>query len=195
MKIAIKPPGALARMRSLAQTGPYAIALRFIDQLYRRLTGAPLWTLSAVKPKLLLGGQHYPRGYTAMSAYGIKSIVNMRESHHCDLTKQIGGQRHLHLPTIDNTPPLLEDLLRGVEFVSESIENGDAVYIHCGIGVGRAPTMAAAYLISLGLSPAEALRDIKRVRPFVHLTPAQRQTLDEFASLWARQRGAGTCQN
>ncbi len=179
-----QPTSQLIRMRSLLRTGPRPIALRFIDQLYRRLTGGPLWRLSAVSPQLLLGGQHYPRGYAAMRAYGISAIVNLREAHHNDVARGIGGPQHLHLPTIDNTAPTLLDLQRGVAFVRAEIESGGKVYIHCGVGVGRAPTLTAAYLISTGLSPAAALRQIKAARPFVHLTAGQRRALAEFAEQW-----------
>ena len=35
------------------------------------------------------------------------------------MSKQgIGGERHLHLPTVDHTPPSVIDLMRGVAFIS-----------------------------------------------------------------------------
>ncbi len=193
MNASTKPTKAVSRAGSLLRTGPFPIALRFVDQLYRLLTGAPLWKLSAVTPQLLLGGQHYPRGYAAMLSYGITTIVNMREAHHCDEAKGIAGERHLHLATIDNMPPALDDLLRGVEFLDCEIKLGGAVYIHCGVGVGRAPTMTAAYLVSTGMSPADALRRIKKARPFIHLTAAQRQVLDEFEQHWQKSHLKSLC--
>jgi hypothetical protein len=41
--------------------------------------------------------------------------------------------------------------------------------------------MAAAYLISTGLSLKEALVEIKRVRPFVRPREPQRRQLERFA--------------
>ena len=122
-----------------------------------------------------------------MLDYGISAIVNMRQKH-SDVDKGIQGKRHLQLATTDNTAPSVEDLLRGVNFVREEIEHGGKVYIHCAVGCGRAPTMTAAYLISTGLSPKNALKRIKKVRPFINLTKMQKHVLDEFAAAWAERR-------
>ena len=182
-------PHPLTRVVSLAKTGPLPILLRFVDQFYRKLSGAPLWHLSEVTPQLFVGGQHFRSGYQTIREHGITAIVNMRESHHSDVTKGIAGERHLHLATLDNTPPAVADLMRGAEFARQEINRGGKVYIHCGVGVGRAPTMAAAYLITTGLSPEAALRQIKAVRPFIHLTARQRAVLDDFASIWQKSGG------
>ena len=112
-----KPPNPLRRLGGHLKTGPRAIALRWADVLHRRVIGAPIWGLSAVSANLLLGGQHYyQRGYRRMLDYGITAVVNMRRRH-SDIDKGIAGERHLQLATVDNTPPSVEDLLRGVEFI------------------------------------------------------------------------------
>ena len=188
-------PSPLARMASLAKTGPVPILLRFIDQGHRKMSGAPLWKLSAVTPQLLLGGQHSPRGWRAMQDAGISAIVNLREARFSDSAKGIGGERHLHLATVDNTPPTIADLMRGAAFIAAEIQRGGKVYVHCGVGVGRAPTMTAAYLITTGLSPAAALQTIKKTRPFIHLTPSQRRVLDEFARAWQKPPDDQRCPN
>lgn len=180
----VKPSPPHKRILSLASTGPRAILLRFIDQAYRKIGGAPLWTLSQVTPQLFLGGQHHRRGWRAMQARGITAIVNLRETKFSDAAKGIGGERHLHLATVDNTPPTVADLMRGAALIGDEIQRGGKVYIHCGVGVGRAPTMTAAFLMTTGLSAEEALRQIKKTRPFVHLTDEQRDALDEFARRW-----------
>ena len=181
-----KAPHPLARVKSLLRTGPWALCLRFADQSWRLLTGAPLWRLSRVTPRLYVGGQHYPRGYGRMLDHGITAVVNLRETHHSDVQKGIAFERHLHLATPDNTPPSMQALLRGAAFAHDAMARG-SVYVHCGIGVGRAPTLAAAILIADGLTPDEAMNQIKRVRPFVHLTPGQRLALDDFADAWHSQ--------
>ncbi|MYH66890.1 MAG: dual specificity protein phosphatase family protein [Chloroflexi bacterium] len=191
MTVAPAPPHPLLRLRSLLRTGPLPLALRLLDQLARRTTGAPIWRLCAVTPQLLVGGQHYRRGYAKMRAYGITAILNMR-GERCDLARGIGGERYLQLATIDNTPPSLEDLRRGSDFIREEIRRGGKVYVHCAVGCGRAPTMAAAYLVSTGLPADEALRRIKHARPFVHPTPEQRAALAAFA---ARCSSDAPCPN
>jgi protein-tyrosine phosphatase len=88
--------------------------------------------------------------------------------------------RYLHLPTIDDTAISAEHLERGIAFIREVIQEGGKVYIHCGAGVGRAPTMAAAYLISAGHSLEESLALIRKVRPFITITPPQMEQLRQF---------------
>lgn len=189
-----KPPNPLIRIGDHLRTGPRAIALRWYDVFHRRSTGAPVWELSAITPQLLCGGQHHPRGYQRMLDYGITAIVNMRRKH-SDIEKGIGGERHLQLATTDNTPPSVEDLQRGVDFISEEIERGGKVYIHCAVGCGRAPTMTAAYLISKGLMPEDALKRIKKIRPFISLTKKQKRVLQDFAAYWAERSGSAPCQD
>ncbi len=189
-----KPPHPLSRLASLVSAGPRAVCLRWVDQVYRRTTGVPVWALSAVTPQLLVGGQHYKPGYQRMLDYGVTAIVNMRKEH-SDVKSGVAGERHLHLATVDNTPPSLNDLQRGAEFIGDEIERGGKVYIHCAVGCGRAPTMVAAYLISTGLSPESALKRIKKVRPFIHPTRSQKLVLEAFAADWADRRSADTCQD
>jgi len=55
--------------------------------------------------------------------------------------------------------------------------------------VGRAPTLAAAYLISTGMTLDEALATIRRTRPFINITPPQMALLVEYE---AQQRAVPT---
>lgn len=173
---------SLERMLSLLQTGPRGLLWRFVDQIGRKWTGAPVWRLSRVTPNLYVGGQHSAKGWPAMEQVGITAVINLREAHHDDQRKGIGGAAHLHLPTRDNTPPRLEDLELGVAFIRQELARGGKVYVHCGVGVGRAPSLVAAYLISIGYDVDAAIRYIRRARPFIHLTPGQMRRLREYAA-------------
>ncbi|MCE2472639.1 MAG: dual specificity protein phosphatase family protein [Anaerolineae bacterium] len=188
-----KPPNPLLRLGGHLKTGPRAIALRWADVLHRRVLGSPIFELSEISPNLLLGGQHYyQRGYQRMLEYGITAVVNMRRQH-SDIDKGIAGERHLQLATVDNTPPSVDDLMRGVAFISAEIERGGKVYVHCAVGCGRAPTMTAAYLVSTGLEPDAALQRIRQVRPFINPTRKQKQVLSDFAAYWAERGAAAPC--
>ena len=184
-----KPPNLGKRIVKFVRTGPRAIRLRLEDDLHRRTYGASRQKHSEITPQLHVGGQHRRKGYRRLLKRGITAIVNMREAKYSDEKKGIGGERHLHLPTIDHTPPSLKDLRRGVAFIAEEIEvHGGKVYIHCRAGCGRAPSMAAAYLISTGMSRKEALKFIKKKRPFISLNKNQRRVLDEFEAIWRAER-------
>ena len=160
---------------------PVALGWRFFDQIMRNFKGAPVVHLSSITSQLYVGGQHHTKGWEQMQAMGITAIVNLREATYDDHASGIAPERYLHLPTVDNTPPSLEALRIGVAFISDEIERGGRVYVHCASGVGRAPTLAAAYLISTGLTPREALKTIKKVRPFIAPRSSQKKQLALFA--------------
>lgn len=179
MTQAAKPPSPFARIISLVRTGPRALLLRFYDQTRRKLTGTPVWGLSRITPNLYIGGQHTT--LKGLQREGITAVVNMREVKYNDLKRGIGGDRHLHLATMDNTPPTLDDLERGADFIAAEIKEGGKVYIHCGVGVGRAPSMAAAYLIKHEkMTAVDAMGLIRLTRPFVHPTGREMRQLIDY---------------
>ena len=55
-----------------------------------------------------------------------------------------------------------------IELIHLLISNGSCVYIHCDIGISRAPTIVAAYLMKYhDFSLLESIRFIKQRRPRV----------------------------
>lgn len=59
----------------------------------------------------------------------------------------------IRLSTVDLVGvPSLEYIHRGVDFALKHREQGTSVYIHCKAGRSRSATIAAAYLIRVGMS-------------------------------------------
>jgi len=166
--------------RQLRQQGLVNTLIEAADQTVRAVTGAPTRRMSEVTPSLGIGGQHSRRGLSRLRERGFTAVVNMRRESD-DQARGIALDRYLYLPTIDNTPPTIEHLRDGARFIGDEIERGGKVYVHCWEGVGRAPTMAAAYLVSTGLTTAEAWKMIRAVRPFIRPTPFQVAQLEAFA--------------
>jgi len=146
---------------------------------YTKLTGLPTLSFSRVTPQLYVGAQHNARGKALLERHGIHYAINMRDEYD-DAANGIALQNYCYLPTIDDTAPSLEHLQKGVQFIHEAIRGEGKVYIHCAGGIGRAPTMALAYLISTGLSLEEAIALIKRARPFINIMPPQLEVLRDF---------------
>jgi protein-tyrosine phosphatase len=136
------------------------------------LTGIPILRFSRVTPSLFVGPQFKKPGLLHLQRHGIHAVINMRIEFD-DAEFGLAPNRYLHLPTVDDDAPSREHLIRGVEFIEDAVKSGHKVYIHCGAGVGRAPTMAAAYLISKGIPLNQALQRIQAVRPFIYLMPPQ----------------------
>ncbi|MGD2057577.1 MAG: dual specificity protein phosphatase family protein [Anaerolineales bacterium] len=153
-----------------------------IELLARLILGSPLRRFSQVNPHLFVGGQYRPRGWKRMKRWGIDAVVNMRVEYD-DEQAGIAPEHYLHLPTIDTTPPSIEQLEMGVQFIQAEIDHGHGVYIHCEAGVGRSIAMAAAYLIRVkGMSPIEAWSEIRKTRPFIRPTVSQRARIQAFAA-------------
>ena len=143
------------------------------------ITGVPLLQYCQVTPNLYVGSQFNLRGKRVLEKQGINSCVNMRIERD-DAALGLALAQYLHLPTIDDAAPSIEHLHKGVAFIHDILHSGGKVYIHCGAGVGRAPTMAAAYLIAQGRTLSEAVDIIRKVRPFITITPPQLAQLQQF---------------
>ena len=165
----------------LTRQGVRVTLLWAADHATRILTGAPLQSVSQITRHLHVGGQYRRRGWSRLAERGITAVVNMR-SEFDDNDAGIAPARYLHLPTLDDHAPTLDQLGAGTAFVAEEVARSGKVYIHCGSGVGRAPTMAAAYLVGTGLSIEEAWARIRRVRPFIRPTAEQVDQLERFAA-------------
>ena len=150
------------------------------DHVARILTGAPIRRVSQITPRLHVGGQYRRRGWSTLESRGITAVVNLRIEFD-DAEAGIAPEHYLYLPTDDDHAPTLEALSTGVAFIAEEIKGGGAVYVHCGSGIGRAATMAAAYLIDSGLTPDEAWARIRKDRPFIRPTPPQLQQIEHYA--------------
>ena len=166
-------------VRRMRTQGVYTTLLWMHGRGIPYLTGVPLLQYSQVTPQLYVGPQFRKPGKDMLEANGIRACVNMRIEKD-DAQYGLALERYLHLPTIDDQAPSFEHLDQGVSFIRETIQSGGKVYIHCAGGVGRAPSMAAAYLIAEGRSLEEALASIRKVRPFISITPPQMQQLQLY---------------
>jgi protein tyrosine phosphatase (PTP) superfamily phosphohydrolase (DUF442 family) len=164
----------------LTRQGLRVTALWAADHAVRIITGAPIRRVSQITPQLHVGGQYRRPGWPRLAARGITAVVNVRVEFD-DNDAGIAPPRYLHLPTVDDEPPTLEQLHAGVDFIADEIGQGGGIYVHCGAGVGRAATVAAAYLVSTGLAPAQAWARIREVRPFVRPKPVQVAQVERFA--------------
>lgn len=154
-----------------------------------KLTGIPLLQFSEVTPQLYVGPQYGVQGKKALEAAGIDHCVNMRVEFD-DAAHGLAMANYCHVPVVDDDAPSIEQLWRGVQFIRDAIAAGGKVYIHCAGGIGRAPTMAAAYLISEGMTLDHAILTIQKVRPFIQIMPVQMQQLKVFESIQERQYDA-----
>ena len=171
-------------LRILFTRGPYLALMAGIDRLVRIVSGHPWYRYGYITPNLIVGGQPGQRAWEYMHELGVTAVINMRSEYDYEIKLESGSIEYMNLPTIDHTAPTIEHLQEGVTFIQEHIENGDKVYLHCWEGLGRGPTMAAAYLVTTGMTPDAAWEKIQESRPFVNPNKEQRARLQEFRQAW-----------
>ncbi len=98
-----------------------------------------------------------------------------------------GGFEYLHEPVPDVGAPTPEQIDRVMEFLVRNADHGGKmVLVHCGAGLGRSGTVAAAFLVRQGWEPRAAIARVRELRPFSIETEEQEQAVVAYA---ARMRG------
>jgi len=127
------------------------------------------------------GGEISPDNWHRLSREKrITAVLNLR-SEHQDTFSSPWPVAYLWLPVADFTRPTQEQLRIGVQFIQTAVTAGERVLIHCNMGIGRSPTMAAAYLVWSGTSVKEAIRQIEEAAVGVKSPVFNKEALAELA--------------
>jgi predicted protein tyrosine phosphatase len=143
-----------------------------------------VFDLHFVTPGLALGACFPMEGAARLAGeHGIARVVDVRVER-CDdeAVLRLHGIRLLHLPTEDTRAISQPRLAHGVAFVSEGLDRGERVLVHCQYGIGRSALLACCVLVARGLPPLDALETAKRARPVVSPSPDQLRALARFAA-------------
>lgn len=136
------------------------------------------------------GGDWLEDEATAWKNAGIDAIVSMLKSdeiYSFGLEKeaefcQLNGIEFFSFPVPDRGVPLLnEQLFNLLEKLKTLLLQGKSIGIHCRQSIGRAPLLAAFLMISFGVEPDEAFRQLSLARGLqVPETAEQKKLAENF---------------
>jgi protein-tyrosine phosphatase len=151
--------------------------ITYLRAQWRRYFGL---NISQVEPLLFVGGQFHPEQWPPLRELGVRAVLSMQAEHE-DRFAGEPPERTLRLLVPDFTPPTQQQLAEGVAFIAEAHQAQLPVFVHCHAGVGRAPIMAAAYLVAHHrLGHREALARVRAARPIIGPNSSQVGSLREF---------------
>jgi len=130
-----------------------------------------------------IGGFFTLRARTALKEAGITHVLSVLRF---AIDKTIlEPYKHMQVELDDvEDENILEHFPETNRFISEALEMGGHVFIHCAMGKSRSATILAAYLMSTRrVSPDEALALIRRTRPMVEPNPAFMEQLKLYENM------------
>ena len=147
--------------------------------------------MSWITTHLAVGGRVHPEDIKALAAAGVTHVVDTR-SEYCDDAQALAKEHIelLHLPTADSRPLTIEQMLEGAQWVSERMEQGGRVLIHCEHGVGRSVLLTCAVLVYSGMPALDALQLVQQKRWQAAPNHRQVRRLREFESAVVASRSA-----
>lgn len=137
--------------------------------------------LSWITPQLAVGGRVHPDDIPRLAAIGITRVVDTRSEYRDDERALAAHHiRLLYLPTPDTQPLSVEQLRQGTDWVTQQIDAGEKVLIHCEHGVGRSVLLTAAVLVAGGMNADDAMALVRRGRWQAAPNHRQMVRLQEF---------------
>lgn len=124
------------------------------------------------------------------SACNLEQLLKLGITHVVTVLSGVGEMYpdYLNYKTIDacdrhwDSNRLYNNFDETSKFISDAINKGGKVYVHCMYGVSRSATMVCAYLIyKHGMSCDEAIAFLKSKRPCINPIAAFRQKLKYYA--------------
>lgn len=157
----------------------------------RALTGLPkLQLLHQALPRLWVGGwAALNNNCEALRSRRITHVVSVVSADQRRLPSFVQGHYYARVDDRDEAAREIATHFEPVaRFIDAAREAGGAVFVHCGAGISRAPTVTTAYVMwKLGIGAADAVRIVKSARACVRPNPGFAAQL----KLWQGRLDAG----
>lgn len=137
--------------------------------------------VTEVEPGVFVGGLPTRSRWAALHTAGVTHFVSLLAEVPPD-PWLANAEAVLWLPVADTDAPSREQLRAGCDFLDAARVKGRSVFICCGSGMGRAPTLYLAWRLSR--EPRDVTSTISAVRiarPVVNPTVRQCEALERWA--------------
>jgi protein-tyrosine phosphatase len=120
--------------------------------------------MTQIWQRLWVGGLTDAERLAKGNPNGITSVISLSE---LPVENERRGVNYIRLPIEDDEEVPLHQFDAIIDALSENIRWG-TVLLNCGVGISRAPSLAAAYMDACGYRDIDAaLDEIRMVRPFI----------------------------
>jgi len=134
-----------------------------------------------VEPGVFVGGVATRARWAILRAVGVTHVVSLLAEASPD-PWLADADAVLWLPVPDAYAPSLEELRAACAFLDAARAQGQSVFIFCGSGIGRAPTMYIAWWLRReSRDVATGIRVVQNARNVANPTPLQREALEQWA--------------
>lgn len=120
--------------------------------------------MTRIWERLYIGGIADAESLAVSNPESITTVVSVSE---IPVESKRRDINYLHFPITDGEPVPVHQFDRILDALCENLRWG-TVLLHCGVGVSRAPSFAAAYMAAVGYKGIDAaLGDIRKMRPLI----------------------------
>jgi len=160
---------------------PFLFGSWLYNEYARRTDKVP--PLQKIEPNLFLACRMSGKHVDLLNDNNIDAILDVTaEFDGLDWTAYQEDYRYLNIPVLDHTSPTPEQLMLGINFIQQQVDDNKNVVVHCALGRGRSVLVVAAYLLAKNpsLTVKEALNQINDIRQTARLNKNQMAALQKI---------------
>lgn len=137
---------------------------------------------SEILPGILLGNVSASRNRELLLAHSVRAVVRAVDSSVQDKNPFDGDFRYLWIDCLDTDEQNMTQFFEASnKFISEALDLGETVFVHCRQGKSRSVTLVMAFLIGCrGMTVAQALQTCQSGRVIANPNPSFMRQLDAY---------------